>query len=53
MQHRHEFYCEDCKEHFEVVLIFTEYKKGRTIKCPKCGGKHTREEVTPFLVEAT
>jgi len=45
---RYEFYCEDCKKPFEVVLTLHEYEKGH-FKCPKCGGKHVHQEAAAFF----
>jgi putative FmdB family regulatory protein len=39
---RYEFYCDDCKKSFELILTFAEYEKGK-IKCPKCGKEHVHQ----------
>src|SRR6185369_10462548 len=36
---RYEYYCEDCKKPFEVILTIAEYEKAK-VKCAKCGGNH-------------
>jgi putative FmdB family regulatory protein len=45
---RYEFFCEDCKKPFEIILTLAEYEKGK-IKCPKCGGKHVHQEAAAFF----
>jgi putative FmdB family regulatory protein len=45
---RYEFYCEDCKKPFELILSLHEYEKGQ-IKCPKCGRKHVHQEAAAFF----
>jgi putative FmdB family regulatory protein len=45
---RYEFYCEDCKKPFELILSLTEYEKNK-IKCPKCGSEHVHQEVAAFF----
>jgi len=45
---RYEFYCEDCKKPFEMILSLAEYEKKR-IKCPKCRGKHVHQEAAAFF----
>jgi putative FmdB family regulatory protein len=45
---RYEFYCEDCKKSFEVILTLDEHAKGK-IKCPKCRGNHVRQEAAAFF----
>lgn len=45
---RYEFYCEDCRKPFEIILTLAEYAKGN-IKCPKCGGKRVRQEAAAFF----
>jgi len=44
----YEFYCEDCKKPFELILTFAEYEKG-DFKCPKCDGKRVHQEVADFF----
>jgi putative FmdB family regulatory protein len=44
----YEFYCEDCKKPFEVILSLAEYEKDK-IKCPKCGHEHIRQEAAAFF----
>ena len=45
---RYEFYCEDCKKPFELILTLQEYEKGKA-KCPKCGGAHVHQEVAAIF----
>jgi len=45
---RYEFYCEDCKKSFELILTLEEYEK-KNFKCPKCKGKHVQQEVAAFF----
>jgi len=45
---RYEFYCEDCKKPFEIILTLEEYEKGK-IKCPKCSGKRVHQETAAFF----
>ena len=46
---RYEFYCEDCRWPFEVILTLAEYEKGK-IKCPNCRREHIHQEVAAFFV---
>jgi len=46
---RYEYYCEDCKKPFELILTLQEHEKGR-ITCPKCKGKNVHQEVAAFSV---
>ena len=45
---RYEFYCDDCKKPFELVLTLAEYEKGK-IKCPRCGKEHVHQEAAAFF----
>lgn len=45
---RYEFYCEDCKKPFELILSLAEYEKSK-IKCPKCGSEHVQQEAAAFF----
>jgi putative FmdB family regulatory protein len=45
---RYEFFCDDCKKPFEVILTLAEYEKGK-ITCPKCGGKNVHQEAAEFF----
>lgn len=45
---RYEFYCEDCKKPFEVILTLEEYEKGQ-IKCPTGSKKHGHQESAAFF----
>jgi len=45
---RYEYYCEDCKKPFEVILTIAEYEKAK-IKCAKCGGNHVHQEPAAFF----
>ena len=45
---RYEFYCEDCKKTFELILTLAEYEKGK-VKCPTCGKEHVHQEVAAFF----
>lgn len=44
----YEFYCEDCRKPFEIILTLAEYEKDK-IECPKCGGKHVHQEAASFF----
>jgi len=44
---RYEFYCDDCKKPFELILTLAEYEKGK-IKSPKCGKEHVHQEAAAF-----
>ena len=46
---RYEFYCEDCKKTFEIILTLTEYEEGKIVACTKCGGKHVHQEMAEFF----
>ena len=46
---RYEFYCDDCKKPFEVILSLAEHEKGK-IKCPHCGKQHVHQEAAAFFV---
>jgi putative FmdB family regulatory protein len=43
-----EFYCEDCKKPFEIILTLAEHEKGK-VKCPNCGGKNVQQEAAAFF----
>ena len=45
---RYEFYCEDCKKPFEILLTLAEYEQDK-VKCPKCGGKDLQQEAAAFF----
>jgi len=45
---RYEYYCEDCKKPFEVILTIAEYEKAK-VKCAKCGGNHVHQEPAAFF----
>ena len=45
---RYEFYCDDCKKPFELILTLVEYEKGK-IRCPKCGKEHDHQEAAAFF----
>ncbi len=45
---RYEFYCDDCKKAFELILTLAEYEKGK-VKCPKCGREHIHQEAAAFF----
>ena len=45
---RYEFYCEDCKKPFELILSLAEYEKNK-IKCSKCGSEHVHQESAAFF----
>jgi len=44
---RYEFYCDDCKKVFELILTLVEYEKGK-VRCPKCGKEHVHQEAAAF-----
>lgn len=43
----YEFVCEKCSKSFAVILSLAEYEKKKT-KCPKCGSKEIRQQITAF-----
>lgn len=45
---RYEFYCDDCKKPFELILTLAEYEKGK-FRCPKCGKEHTHQAAAAFF----
>jgi len=45
---RYEFYCDDCKKSFELILTLEEHNKGQ-FKCPKCAGKKVHQEMAAFF----
>lgn len=45
---RYEFYCDDCKKPFELILTLAEYEKGK-FQCPNCGKEHTHQEAAAFF----
>ena len=45
---RYEFYCDECKKPFELILTLAEYDKGK-IECPKCGHEHIHQEAAAFF----
>ena len=46
---RYEYYCEDCKKTFELILSLEEHDKSKVV-CPKCKGKHVHQEAAAFSV---
>lgn len=45
---RYEFYCNDCKKDFELILHLTEYDKG-DFTCPACGSKNVEQRAAAFF----
>ena len=45
---RYEYYCEDCKRPFELILTLEEHDKSK-ITCPKCKSKQVRQEAAAFF----
>ena len=45
---RYEYYCEDCKKPFELILTLEEHERTK-ITCPKCKGTHVHQEVAAFF----
>lgn len=45
---RYEFYCDDCKKPFELILTLAEYEKGK-VQCPNCGKEHVHQEAAAFF----
>ncbi len=43
----YEFYCENCKKGFEVVISISDYEK-RKYSCPKCKRKKVKQQVSTF-----
>jgi putative FmdB family regulatory protein len=44
----YEYLCEGCQKGFEVRLTITEQAKAHDVKCPGCGSKKVRPQVTVF-----
>jgi hypothetical protein len=45
---RYEFYCEDYKQPFAILLTLAEHEQDK-VKRPKCGGKHLQQEAAAFF----
>jgi putative FmdB family regulatory protein len=45
---RYEYYCDDCKKPFELILTLEEHEKTK-IACPKCKGTNVHQEVAAFF----
>ena len=43
----YEFYCEECKESFSVILSISEYEEEK-YSCPKCKTKKVKQQITSF-----
>ena len=43
----YEFRCESCRKSFSVILSLADYEK-KKYKCPKCGGKKVKQQITAF-----
>ena len=43
----YEFYCEECKESFTLILSISEYEKEK-YSCPKCKTKKVKQQVSIF-----
>jgi putative FmdB family regulatory protein len=43
----YEFYCEECKKPFNVILSISEYEAEK-YSCPKCKGKKLKQQISSF-----
>jgi putative FmdB family regulatory protein len=48
----YEYRCLNCKKPFEVIMSISEYEKGK-VKCPKCGKKRVKQEISEFMVQTS
>ena len=42
-----EFYCEECKKSFSLILSISEYEKEK-YNCPKCKGNKLKQQISSF-----
>ena len=43
----YEFYCEECKKSFSIILSIYEYEKQK-YSCPECNAKKLKQQITSF-----
>ena len=43
----YEFYCEECKKSFTVILSISEYEKQK-YSCPECKTRKLKQQITSF-----
>ena len=43
----YEFYCEECKNSFSIILSLSEYEN-ENYSCPKCKKKKLKQQITSF-----
>jgi putative FmdB family regulatory protein len=43
----YEFYCEECKESFTLILSISEHEDEK-FGCPKCKTKKIKQQITTF-----
>ena len=43
----YEFYCEECKKSFSIILSISEYEKEK-YSCPKCKGNKLKQQISAF-----
>jgi putative FmdB family regulatory protein len=43
----YEFYCEECKKSFIIILSISEYEKEK-YSCPKCKTKKLKQQILSF-----
>ena len=43
----YEFYCEECKESFTLILSISEYEDAK-YSCPKCKPKKVKQQISSF-----
>jgi len=48
----YEYRCLNCNKPFNVVMSISEYEKGK-VKCPKCGKKRVKQQISQFMVQTS
>jgi putative FmdB family regulatory protein len=40
--------CKKCGNEFDLVLSFREFEEGKNLRCPDCGSKNIKQNLTLF-----
>ena len=43
----YEFFCEECKKSFTVIISISEYER-KKFQCPQCQGKKLKQDISSF-----
>ncbi len=45
----YEFFCDDCKNRFEVFTSISAKEKGLDLTCRQCGGRTIKQAITSYM----